>query len=157
MHQISCSKEYCSRCDSNVYSFAADLTLCHPLTGILSYFLKRAYMLKEGGLPSGLVKFLWRSFVGADCPLGHFWWYVIFLLLSNLELKNDSHRLLRKWLHVAPSKAALEFKTNACHSHHWSHYHQERVLGLGCWNGGLALICDRGAGFERRNFMLPRR
>ena len=54
MHQISCSKEYCSRYDSNVYSFAADLTFCHPLTGILSYFLKHAYMLKEGGLPSGL-------------------------------------------------------------------------------------------------------
>ena len=54
MHQISCSKEYCSRYDSNLYSLAADLTLCHPLTGILSYFLKHAYMLKEGGLPSGL-------------------------------------------------------------------------------------------------------
>jgi hypothetical protein len=54
MHQISCSKEYCSQYDSNVYSFAADLTFCHPLKGILSYFLKHAYMLKEGGLPSGL-------------------------------------------------------------------------------------------------------
>jgi hypothetical protein len=54
MHQISCSKEYCSRYDSNLYSLAADLTLCHPLTGILSYFLKHGYMLKEGGLPSGL-------------------------------------------------------------------------------------------------------
>jgi hypothetical protein len=53
MHQISCSKECCSRYDSNLYSLAADLTLCHPLTGTLSYFLKHAYMLKEGGLPSG--------------------------------------------------------------------------------------------------------
>jgi hypothetical protein len=110
-----------------------------------------------GGCLPVFGKFIWRSCIGAGCSLGRFWWHVIFLLLSNLEHKNDSHRLLRKWLlHVAPSKAGatLEFKTNACHSHHWSHYHQEWVLGLGCWNGGLALICGCGwgAGFERRGF-----
>ena len=39
MHQISCSREYCSRYDSNFYSFAADLTSCHPPAGIFEEFI----------------------------------------------------------------------------------------------------------------------
>jgi hypothetical protein len=31
-------------------------------------------------------KFLWRRCARASCSLGRFWWYVIFLFLSNLEL-----------------------------------------------------------------------
>jgi hypothetical protein len=82
-----------------------------------------------------------RSSFGAvslepTAPLGRFWWYVIFLLLSNLEHKNDSHRLLRKLLQVAPSKAGatLEFKTDLCHSHRSLELLSPR---MGAWSGVL--------------------
>jgi hypothetical protein len=72
--------EHFSRYESNIYSVAADLTLCHPPTGPFVLF-SEVRLNKEGGECPQVIEELdlHSSFFGADCSLGAFVVLSIFL------------------------------------------------------------------------------